>query len=200
MVSEQQKYREIEFSLASYTQEHSRVLDILDHGALKLAVDMVVAAFERDKKIVTCGNGGSASTASHYITDWAKMTNLATGQKFRGFSLVDNIGLVTAFGNDLAYEDVFSGQCEALLDQGDLLVAVSGSGNSPNILKALSAASELGAATLAILGYDGGQAIGLADHSFLVPSFDMQVCEDIHLMFGHMTMKTLCGDNIRGVL
>ena len=81
-----------------------------------------------------------------------------------------------------------------------MLVAVSGSGNSPNILKAIEEANNLGAVTLGILGYDGGGAATLAQHSFIVPSFDMQICEDIHLMFGHMVMKTFCNNDIRGVL
>lgn len=193
-------YEDRIFSCHEYIAEHNRVLDRLDHHALAKAVDMVGDAYKRQKKVITCGNGGSASTASHFITDWAKMINLATNEKFRGFSLVDNIGLITAYGNDLSYEDVFSGQCKALLDEGDLLIAVSGSGNSPNILSALRQANEMGAQTLGILGYDGGEAAKIAHHSFIVPSFDMQVCEDIHLMFGHMVMKTYCQLDIRGVV
>lgn len=148
--------------------------------------------------VIMCSNGGSASTASHYITDWAKMLNVATNEKFRGVSLVDNVGLMTAYCNDPSYEEVFSGQGKALLDEGDLLIAVSG--NSPNILSALRQANEMGAHTLGIFGYYGGEAAKIAHHSFIVPSFDMQVCEDINLMFGHMVMKTYCQLDIRGVV
>lgn len=193
------KFKEIEFTLNNYVEEHSKVLNIIDYKELNKAIKMVEDAFLRDAKILTCGNGGSASTASHYITDWNKMTNLATGKKFRGISLVDNIGLVTAFGNDISYDDIFSGQCQAILDKGDLLIIVSGSGNSKNVIKAIETAKLMGAFSLAIVGYDGGGAKKVADHSFHVPSFDMQVCEDIHLMFCHMVMKTLCGENIRSV-
>jgi len=193
-------YKDYDFSTRNYIHEHQKVLERLNENSLHAAIDMVGRAFKAGKKIVTCGNGGSASTASHYITDWAKMINLATNEKFRGFSLVDNVGLITAYGNDLSYEEVFSGQCKALLDEGDLLIAVSGSGNSPNILSALRQANEMGAHTLGILGYDGGEAAKIAHHSFIVPSFDMQVCEDIHLMFGHMVMKTYCQLDIRGVV
>jgi D-sedoheptulose 7-phosphate isomerase len=186
--------------MRDYISEHNKVLDRIDLDSLQKAVEIVGNAFISGKKIITCGNGGSASTASHYITDWAKMINLATGEKFRGFSLVDNVGLITAYGNDVSYEEVFSGQCKAFLDDGDLLVAVSGSGNSPNILSALRQANSMGATTLGILGYDGGNAAKIAHHSFIVPSFDMQVCEDIHLMFGHLVMKKYCKLDIRGVL
>ncbi len=153
---------------------------------------MIQYSFESGKKIITCGNGGSASTASHYITDWNKMVNLATGKKFRGVSLCDNVGLITAYGNDLSYDDVFAGQIDALMDEGDLLVAVSGSGNSPNVLKAVEAARRAGGKVLGVVGYDGGNLLPKCDHSVWVPSFDMQLCEDVHLMFGHMVMKTLC--------
>ena len=193
-------YEERTFTCREYISEHNRVLERLDYDSLAKAIDMVGDAFNQQKKIITCGNGGSASTASHYITDWTKMISLETNEKFRGFSLVDNVGLITAYGNDLSYEDVFSGQCKALLEGGDLLIAVSGSGNSPNILRALRQANELGARTLGILGYDGGEAGKIAHHSFIVPSFDMQVCEDIHLMFGHMVMKRFCQLDIRGVV
>lgn len=200
MNKENINYKDYEFTLSNYISEHNKVLELLNMESLDYAVQMVGKAFKDGKKIITCGNGGSASTASHYITDWAKMINLETGEKFRGLSLVDNVGLITAFGNDLSYDEVFSGQCKSIIDEGDLLIAVSGSGNSPNILKAINLANEMGAHTLAILGYDGGKASKLAKHSFIVPSFDMQVCEDIHLMFGHMVMKTYCNCDIRGVM
>ena len=97
-------FKEEVFNISNYIEEHNKVLSKIDVDSLQAAIDMVVDAFQRGVKIITCGNGGSASTASHYITDWVKMANLATGEKFRGFSLVDNIGLVTAYGNDLTHE------------------------------------------------------------------------------------------------
>lgn len=186
-----------EFSVDNYLVAHSRLAQALDHGMFQAGIDLIKAKFEAGKKIITCGNGGSAYTASHYITDWNKMINLATGRKFRGISLCDNIGLVTAFGNDISYDEVFAGQLKAILDEGDLLVAISGSGNSPNVLRAVEYANSAGADTLAVVGYDGGKLKPLAKQSVWVPSFDMQLCEDVHLMFGHMVMKTLCGTKIR---
>lgn len=185
------------FSVGNYFEAHQILANKIDKVALQKSIDIVKAAFESGKKIITCGNGGSASTASHYITDWNKMVNLATGQKFRGISLCDNIGLITAYGNDLSYDDVFAGQLAALADDGDLLIAISGSGNSPNVLKAVEYANKHGVNTLGIVGYDGGKLLQMVQHAFLVPSFDMQLCEDVHLMFGHMVMKTLCGGVIK---
>jgi D-sedoheptulose 7-phosphate isomerase len=185
------------FSIENYFSAHAALHGQCDAAAFQAGVDLIKSKFHEGKKIITCGNGGSASTASHYITDWNKMINLATGKKFRGLSLCDNVGLITAYGNDISYDEVFAGQLKALMDPGDLLVAVSGSGNSPNVLKAVEYANEIGGTTLAVVGYDGGKLMPICDQSVWVPSFDMQLCEDIHLMFGHMVMKTLCGNDIK---
>jgi D-sedoheptulose 7-phosphate isomerase len=185
------------FTINNYLAAHAELAGKLDIVAFQAGIDLIRTTYESGKKIVTCGNGGSASTASHYITDWNKMVNLATGNKFRGISLCDNIGLITAYGNDLSYDEVFSGQAKAILDEGDLLVAISGSGNSTNVIKAVEYANSVGAVTLAIVGYDGGKLMPLAQHSVWVPSMDMQLCEDIHFMFGHLVMKSLCGSEIR---
>lgn len=185
------------FTVENYFSARAKVARSLDPVAFQAGIDLIRAKFDTGKKIITCGNGGSASTASHYITDWNKMVNLATGRKFRGFSLCDNIGAITAFGNDLSYDEIFAGQLKSILDEGDLVIAISGSGNSPNVLKAVEYANANGADTLAVVGYDGGRLLPLAKQHILVPSFDMQMCEDIHLMFGHMVMKTLCNNNIK---
>ncbi len=185
------------FTVARYLEAHRQLAGRLDHAALQQGIERIREASAAGRKIVTCGNGGSASTASHYITDWNKAASMATGRHFRGISLVDNIGLVTAFGNDLCYDQIFAGQVRAIVDEGDLLVAISGSGNSPNVLNAVRAAHEAGADTLAVVGYDGGELMKMARHAVWIPSFDMQLCEDLHLMFGHMVMKSLCGGAIR---
>lgn len=182
----------IEFTIEHYIAEHHKAFKALDLDMVNAASDLVVDTILRNKKIITCGNGGSASTASHYITDWNKMYNLSSGAKLRGVCLTDNIGLITAYGNDLDYASVFSGQLDAIMDKGDLLVAVSGSGNSPNILSAIDKAHTLGGSVLGVLGYDGGKAKPLCDEVFHVPSWDMQICEDIHLSFGHLIMKRIC--------
>ena len=185
------------FTVDTYFAAHAKVARSLQPAQFQAGIDLIRSKFDAGKKIITCGNGGSASTASHYITDWNKMINLATGRKFRGFSLCDNIGAITAFGNDLSYDEIFAGQLKSILDEGDLVIAISGSGNSPNVLKAVEYANANGADTLAVVGYDGGKLLPLAKQHILVPSFDMQMCEDIHLMFGHMVMKTLCNNDIK---
>jgi D-sedoheptulose 7-phosphate isomerase len=184
------------FNVSRYLQAHARLAHQLDQPAFERGIELIRQAFLSGHKVLTCGNGGSATTASHYICDWAKSGSASTGLPFRGISLVDNAGLITAFGNDLSYNEVFAGQVRSLADKGDLLIAISGSGNSPNVLAAVRAAHEAGADSLAVVGYDGGQLMKLARHAVWIPSFDMQLCEDLHLMFGHMVMKRLCGSPI----
>ena len=186
------------FSVSTYLAAHARLAQQIDHQALQAGIAVVRAAFEAGRQIITCGNGGSAYAASHYITDWNKMVTLAAGRPFRGISLCDNIGIVTAYANDVAYDEVFVGQLKAILAPGDLVIAISGSGNSRNIVRAVEYANGAGAETLAVVGYDGGALKRIARHSVWVPSFDMQLCEDLHLMFGHMVMKALCGSPIQG--
>jgi len=187
----------MKFTIENYVSQHANIFKSLDPSAIQRCIDLITDTIGNGKKIITCGNGGSASTASHYITDWNKMYNLATGKKFRGLSLTDNIGLITAYGNDINYDEVFAGQIDTLMDEGDLLVLVSGSGNSPNILKAIKAARKADGKILGVLGYDGGEALPMCDEVFHVPSWDMQICEDIHLSFGHLVMKTICQDDIK---
>lgn len=186
------------FSVRAYLDAHARLQSQLDPAAFQPGIDVIRAAFENGRQIITCGNGGSAYTASHCITDWNKMINLATGRKFHGISLCDNIGIVTAFANDLSYDEIFAGQLKAILEPGDLVIAISGSGNSRNVVNALEYANEAGAETLAVVGFDGGRLKQIAKHAVWIPSFDMQLCEDYHLMFCHMVMKTLCGSPIAG--
>ena len=188
-----------QFSIAAYLAAHARLAGKLDQRAFQAGVDIVRHAFEAGRQIITCGNGGSAYAASHYVTDWNKMVNLATGRKFRGVSLCDNIGIVTAFANDVSFDQVFAGQLRSILEAGDLVIAVSGSGNSPNVVRAIEYANEAGAETLAVVGYDGGILKRIAKVSVWVPCYDMQLCEDVHLMFGHMVMKTLCGSGIEAI-
>ena len=147
----------MKFTIENYISQHANVFKSMDLIAIQKCLDLITKTISNDKKIITCGNGGSASTASHYITDWNKMYNLATGGKFRGLSLTDNVGLITAYGNDISYDEVFAGQIDTLMDDGDLLVVVSGSGNSPNIIKAIEAARKAGGNILGVLGYDGGK-------------------------------------------
>lgn len=164
----------------------------LDHNKLSQAILMVVNAISCNKQIFLIGNGGSALTASHMATDWSKGIFENTGQRCSVRSLSDNAGIVTALANDVSYEGIFSEQLRSLMDPGDLLIAISGSGNSANVVAGIECAKILGATTLGLVGFGGGKISNLADFTFCTETHDMQVSEDIHLMFCHMVFKACC--------
>ena len=184
------------FSVSKYIEKHNQVMGAFDVKELESAIELIYDKSFSGKKIAVCGNGGSALAASHYITDWNKMVNLKTGRRFNGVCLSDNVGLVTAYANDLSYDDVFSEQVKNLMLTDDLLITVSGSGNSENVVRATKVANDLGITTLTISGYDGGKLRQLSDKSVWIKSFDMQICEDAHIVFGHMVMKAICNIEI----
>ena len=182
----------MEFSIKNYIKMHNEALESLDHSDLKVAIDLIRDKAFAGKKIAVCGNGGREVAASHYITDWNKMVNLETGRRFNGVCLSDNIGLVTAYANDLSYADIFSEQVKNLMLPGDLLITISGSGNSENVVRATEVANNLKITTLTISGYNGGKLREISNYSVSINSFDMQICEDVHAVFGHLVMKSIC--------
>ena len=186
----------MKFSIQNYIKQHQLILNNLKTKEIDLGINLIKKVIKNGNRIAVCGNGGSATTASHFITDWNKMIHLHTGNKFDGVCLNDNIGLITAYANDLSYEDIFSEQVKNLLKPGDLLITLSGSGNSENVIKATEAANTNQVETLAIVGYDGGQLKKVSKNSIWIRSFDMQICEDLQIVFCHMVMKDLCNCDI----
>lgn len=174
-----------------YFAKLKSVIDAIDAPAFDRGIAMIREAWEAGRQIIVFGNGGSAHTASHFITDMNKMTFLRTGRPFRGLCLNDNIGLITAYANDISYSEIFVQQLKSVLQAGDLVLAISGSGNSPNIVRAVEHANAAGAVTLGLCGYDGGKLKRLAHHSAHVPIDDMQISEDLHLVFVHATLRSL---------
>jgi D-sedoheptulose 7-phosphate isomerase len=168
----------------------------MDMESIETGVGMVRDAWIAGRQIITLGNGGSAITALHYITDWNKAAFLAKGRPFRGRSLADNMGLVTAYSNDISYEEVFREQLRNISAVGDLVVAISGSGNSRNVIHAVDYANEIGCPTLGLCGYSGGELKRKAKHSVWAAVDDMQLCEDMHAIFGHIVMKALCSSDV----
>lgn len=186
----------MKFSVESYIKEHNLVIENLDIQEVSNGIQLIKKTFKEGKRIAVCGNGGSATTASHFITDWNKMINIHSGMKFNGICFSDNIGLITAYANDLSYDDVFSEQVKNLLDKDDLLITLSGSGNSENVVKATNIANDIGVNTLTICGYDGGRLKQISKDVIWIRSMDMQLCEDAQIVFGHMVMKELCNVDI----
>lgn len=151
--------------------------------------DLLYRAYSDGKQVFTLGNGGSASTASHMAADLSKNTIGPNMRRFRIMSLNDNMSLVSALSNDLGYEHMFSEQLQNLIHPGDVLIAISGSGNSPNVLRAIEYAQSRSAEVAALLGFNGGKAAELADLSVLVDSYDYGVVEDAHLIINHILVE-----------
>jgi D-sedoheptulose 7-phosphate isomerase len=168
------------------------VLDSLDRSQIDNAVGVIARAWQSGKQIITLGNGGSSLTALHFINDWNKSISMATGTPFRGRSLVDNMGLVMAYGNDNSFQDIFIEQLKNVLQEGDLVIAISGSGNSENVIRAVDYANDHQATTLGLCGYRGGRLKEKAQHVVWADVDDMQLSEDVHAIFGHIVMQRLC--------
>lgn len=146
-------------------------------------------AYQDGKQVFVLGNGGSASTASHMAADLGKNTIGANMRRFRIMSLNDNIPLLTALSNDMGYHRVFAEQLVNLIRPGDVLVAISGSGNSPNVLRAIDYARGQCAQVVGLLGFSGGRAAGLCDTAIVVDSDDYGVVEDAHLILNHILVE-----------
>lgn len=168
-------------------------IDAVDRAEIDNGIAVIDAAWKRGAQIITLGNGGSSMTALHFVTDWNKSVYMASGRQFRGRTLVDNMGLLMAYGNDISFQDIFVEQLKNIVQPGDLVIAISGSGNSENVIRAVDYANEIGAETLGLCGYSGGKLKEKAQHIVWANVNDMQLCEDVHAIFGHIVMQKLCG-------
>ena len=177
--------------IARYARTLDAVWQNRDWSDVVFLVETLQRCWRENRQVFLCGNGGSAANAIHLANDFLYGVDKATGKGLRVTALPANGAVLTALANDIAYEDIYSQQLTVLAQPGDVLLAFSGSGNSPNILKALTRAKELGVISFAILGYTGGKALQLADHPIYFPAQDMQVSEDLQMMVGHMAMQYL---------
>jgi D-sedoheptulose 7-phosphate isomerase len=168
-----------------YFRNLSSTIQRLPFATIEQIAEALLTAYQRDQTIYTFGNGGSAALASHFACDLGKGTVNGSGKRFRVFALTDNVPVMTAWANDSHYEDIFAEQLTNLVREGDVALAISGSGNSPNVLKALAVARDSGAVTVGLTGYKGGRLKVLCDLCLVVPSENMQIIEDMHLCVAH---------------
>jgi D-sedoheptulose 7-phosphate isomerase len=175
-----------------YLDHLKEVLDGIDPAAVARFVATLLDARERGATVFFIGNGGSAATASHFANDLAIGTR-APGRPFRVLSLADNMPVISALANDCGYDDIFSAQLRALGQKGDVLVAISASGNSPNLLKAFDVAGDVGIHTVAITAFDGGKLKAMADEQLHVPTGPREYgpAEDAHLVLNHLVAAYL---------
>jgi D-sedoheptulose 7-phosphate isomerase len=171
---------------ANYKTELLKAIDQIDLGRVEQAIEWFEEARQSGRQIFVCGNGGSASTASHFACDMVKGASYQRDKRFRLMALTDSLPTLTAYSNDVGYEVVFEEQLKNFARPGDLVMAISGSGNSPNVVRALEWANGLGCRTIALTGRDGGKLGRLAQLNIQVGVPHMGRIEDAHMIVCHM--------------
>ena len=169
----------------SYFDLLSRTIASLPFEQVENVTNVLVRAYDRQRTVFVFGNGGSAALASHFACDLSKGTINASSKRFRVMALTDNVPLMTAWANDANYEDIFAEQLTNFASAGDVAFAISASGNSPNVLKALKAAKECRSITVGLTGFSGGRMREMCDACIIVPCDNMQVIEDMQLCVAH---------------
>lgn len=191
---------DIEQQINEYFNSVVNTLKGLDRDDLMRFLEMVLETYHNDGTIFIFGNGGSAANASHICGDFVKGLSCGLDKRFKVICLNDNVPALMAIANDICYEDIFVEQLKNFLLKEDLVIGISGSGNSMNVVRALEYAKSIGAKTVTFCGFDGGKVKHMADLSIHVDINNMEVAEDIHLIVGHcvknILMKELKKDNI----
>ena len=175
-----------------YLKELTDSLSVFPHNQFERFIDTLISAYDMQNNIFIMGNGGSASTASHWTCDINKGCNLNNEKRFRMICLNDNIATILAYANDVSYNDIFVEQLRNFFRSGDVVIAISGTGNSANVLKAIRYANENGGITVGLCGFNGGELYRIVDIAILAKTHDMQKVEDVHTIVSHMTMQRLC--------
>lgn len=179
--------------IGKYIEMEKSVLDSLDSEKINEVMNVLENARLEGKRIFICGNGGSGSTASHFECDFNKGISYDQEIKYDIECLSDNVPMMMAIANDIGYEDVFVVPLKNKLKEGDIVIGLSGSGNSENVVRAFEYANKMGADTIAFTGYGGGKLKEKAKYNIHVNINNMQIVEDVHLILNHMMMFILSG-------
>ena len=174
-----------------YLKELIETLEKFDRESLWQVTNVLLNAWQRGVQVFIIGNGGSAATASHMANDLNKFTIFPGKKRFKAIALTDNVPLMTAWGNDDSYECIFSEQLKNFLNPGDVIVAISTSGNSRNVIKGVEVGHELGGVVIALTGNTGGKLAQMADFCFYLPSPKIGPQEDGHMIVDHVVANTL---------
>lgn len=175
----------------AYIDEMKKILDSFPHDEFERLIEGLLDAYLADKRIFVMGNGGSASTATHWACDINKGCSFNQEKRFKVICLNDNVATLMAYANDLSYQDIFVEQLKNFFVPGDVVIAISGSGNSANVLKAVQHANEHGGFTVGLCGFSGGRLHKIVDLPIHIPIHDMQKVEDLHMIIAHMTMQRI---------
>ena len=175
----------------AYADRLSTAMNVADWQVVEPLAEALFAAWQEKRQVFLAGNGGSAANCNHIVNDFIYPVSKKMGTGIRMRSLSESPAIMTCLANDEGYENIFSSQLSVFANAGDILWVTSGSGNSANIVKVLEAAQRLGLKSFAILGFDGGKAINLADHVIHFPVNDMQVAEDLQMIVSNMIIQYL---------
>ncbi len=176
---------------ANYLSGIKSLLEIFDIHSFQRIVDAILEAYDTEKRIFVMGNGGSGATASHFTCDINKGCCLDLNKKFKMICLNDSLPTLLALANDVSYDAVFVEQMKNFYLPGDLVIGISGSGNSPNVLRAIEYARAHQGTTIGLSGFSGGQLASLVDIAWVAPVDDMQKIEDMHMIVVHMVMQAV---------
>lgn len=177
--------------IKNYISTLQQTLDTLPLSDINQVIETIHQARLAEQQIFIMGNGGSASTASHFVCDLAKNTRQSGLPHFRVIGLTDNMAILSAYANDEGYDAVFASQLASLSRPGDIVIAISTSGNSPNVLKGVEQANQMGAITISLTGFNGGRLKSMTPLNIHVPSHCIEQIEDIHLMLEHLICTCL---------
>ena len=178
-------------SIRSYIEILQKTLDLLPEDRINQVIDLLHAARLERRQVFIMGNGGSASTASHFVCDLGKNTRFSELPNFKVIGLTDNMAIFSALANDEGYDSVFAQQLTSFVQPGDIVVGISASGKSPNVLRAIEVANKAGAVTVGFTGFDGGRLGDMVQIHVHVPSDSIEHVEDIHLSLEHMISQAL---------
>ncbi len=179
--------------IRTYLNEEIKVLESLDEKEISDVMNILENTRLSGNRVFICGNGGSAATASHFTCDFNKGVSYSQTVKYNFECLNDNVPMMMAIANDISYDDIFSEPLKNKMHKEDVLLAISGSGNSANVVKAVEYAKSIGATTIGLVGYDGGKLKQLVDNCIHVNIDNMQIVEDIHMIMDHVMMFVLSG-------
>jgi D-sedoheptulose 7-phosphate isomerase len=169
-----------------YKSELLQAIESINLEKVGRAIEILAQAREEGRRIFVCGNGGSASTASHFATDLLKGASYGRTSRFRILALTDSLPTITAYSNDVGYECVFVEQLKNFAEPGDVVIAISSSGNSPNVLRAVEYGNSIGCRTIALSGREGGQLGPLAQLDIQIAHTHTGRIEDLHMVVMHM--------------
>ena len=175
----------------AYVDDVKSLLDKVDAAEVERMVEALLEAWRHGRRVLFMGNGGSSSTVSHIVNDLSKNIHLVAGKPLRALCLSDNTPLLMAWANDTAWENVFAPQVECWAEPGDVVIGVSGSGNSMNVINGIEAANRKGAVTFGLAGYRGGKLKATAHYCLIVECDNMQRIEDVHMILLHVLFSAL---------